>query len=372
MAREARGQDAIGGYYQVRQHGLGDKLFVNGQGQGLSYFDVVEGGHLGIETEVADAVVGGSDLKVPVDLLRRVEDPVYVSQADAREVDLVVFVHGHADAAAEKEVDGVQVGWLFVVEVVPFEPDALADLPLSETEGAGAVGPGGPIGARLDVLLVDDEGGGVGKLGEEIGLGGVDGYFEGIVVQDANAADAVGRALELGGGAYDVVQVEVGDGGFGTGVQGPLHGEFEVVGCHGLAVVELDVVSQVEGEGPLVVAEVPPGGDVGDDVEVGVDGNEAAEDLDDYECGTGVGGEGGVQGGGVGEESCKLTTRTYRRVRDRCGGGKRGPGRWGRVWRWAGGWGRLRCSSRRRRRPGGRSWQVRGLREVTIGQSFFS
>ena len=165
MAREARGQDAIGGDDQVGQHGLGDKLFINGEGQGLTYFDVVEGGHLGIETEVADAVVGGRDLQVPVDLLRGVEDTVYVGEADAREVDLVVFVHGHADAAAEKEVDGVQVGGLFVVEVVPFEPDALADFPLSEAEGAGAVGPGSPVGARLDVLLVDDEGGGVGQLG---------------------------------------------------------------------------------------------------------------------------------------------------------------------------------------------------------------
>ena len=58
-----------------------------------------------------------------------------------------------------------------------------------------------------------------------------------------------------------------------AGVKGPLHGEFEVVGGYGLAIVELDVVSQVEGEGPFVVAEVPPGGDVGDDVEVGIDGD---------------------------------------------------------------------------------------------------
>ena len=86
------------------------------------------------------------------------------------------------------------------------------------------------------------------------------------------------------------------------------------MGGYGLAVVELDVVSQVEGEGPLVVAEVPPGGDVGDDVEVGVDGDEAAEDLDDYKCGAGVGGEGGVEGGGVGEEAGKLTARTGWRV----------------------------------------------------------
>ena len=113
------------------------------------------------------------------------------------------------------------MGGLFVVEVVPFEPDALTDFPLGEAEGSGAVGPGSPVGARLDVLLVDDEGGGVGKLGEEIGLRGVDGDFEGIVVKDAYSADAVGGAFELGGGAYDVVQVEVGDGGLGGGVKGP-------------------------------------------------------------------------------------------------------------------------------------------------------
>ena len=104
-------------------------------------------------------------MKVPVDRLRRVKDTVNVSQADAREVDLVILVHSHADAAAEKQVDGVQVGGLSVIEVVPFKPDALADLPLGEAEGAGAVGPGSPVGARLYVLLVDDEGGGVGKLG---------------------------------------------------------------------------------------------------------------------------------------------------------------------------------------------------------------
>ena len=98
------------------------------------------------------------------------------------------------------------------------------------------------------------------------------------------------------------------------------------MGGDGLAIVELDVVSQVEGVGPFVVAEVPPGGDVGDDVEVGVDGDEAAEDLDDYKGGAGVRGEGGVQGGGVGEEAGELTTRAGGRVRDRRGGGQLGRG----------------------------------------------
>ena len=66
VARESRGQDAVGGDDEIGQHGLGDKLFINGQGQGLTYIDVVEGGHLGIETEVADAVIGGCNLQVPV------------------------------------------------------------------------------------------------------------------------------------------------------------------------------------------------------------------------------------------------------------------------------------------------------------------
>ena len=40
----------------------------------------------------------------------------------------------------------------------------------------------------------------------------------------------------------------------------------------------------------------------------------------------GVGGEGGIQRGGIGEEAGKLTARACGRVRDRCGGGKRGRG----------------------------------------------
>ena len=123
-----------------------------------------------------------------------------------------------------------------------------------------------------------------------------------MVVQNTDAADVVGCTLELGGCADNVVEIQVGDSRLGTGVQGPLHGVLEVVGGDVLAVVKLDVVPEVEGVGTLVVTDVPARGYVGDDVEVLVYGDEAAEDLYYYEGGAGIGSEGGVEGGRIGEE----------------------------------------------------------------------
>ena len=81
--------------------------------------------------------------------------------------------------------------------------------------------------------------------------------------------------------ADDVVEVGVGDGRSCVRVCSPLHGPLEVVGCHALAVVEFRVLANVERVEGSVVVDLPTLRDVGYELEVGVEGNEAAEDLND-------------------------------------------------------------------------------------------
>ena len=88
----------------------------------------------------------------------------------------------------------------------------------------------------LDLRLVDDEGGRAGHLGDEVGLRGVDGYAQGVVVDGFDAADGVGRAVDHVCRADDVAEVRFSDGGAGLRVGGALHRVLEVGRGH-LAVV---------------------------------------------------------------------------------------------------------------------------------------
>ncbi len=85
-----------------------------------------------------------------------------------------------------------------------------------------------------------------------------------------------------------------------SGLAGPLQGVLEVGGGDKpVGVLEDDVLTEVEGVDLAVGADLPARGDVGDDLEVFVDGDEAAEDLDDVGGRGGVAGQGGIEGHGV-------------------------------------------------------------------------
>ena len=156
---------------------------------------------------------------------------------------------------------------------------------------------------------VHDVPGWVGELREEVGLGSVDGEPQSVVVDHLQAGELGGNAVDDVLGAHDVAQVGVGDRGCGAGIEGPLDGPLEVVRRHGLAVVELRVGAQVEGVHQPVGAHLPPLGYVGDQLQVGVDGHEAAEELHDESGGRGVAGEVRIEGRRVRPDAAEEPSR---------------------------------------------------------------
>ena len=193
-----------------------------------------------------------------------------------------------------------------VEQLITLKPDTLSYLPLHHFERPGAVGPGGPVGARFYVFLIYDKGRRVGQLGQKVRFSGVDGYLQGIVTQHSDAAHAVCRPVQHGLGPDDVVQVQIGHRGLGSRVQGPFHTVFEVLRGDGLAVVKFDVLSQVEGVSPTVVGYVPPFGYIGDYVQVCVNAHQSAVDLYYQGRRGGIAGEGRVQGRWVAKEPREL------------------------------------------------------------------
>ena len=248
IARESRGQDAVGGLDQVGQDARRYQLLVDRVVEGLAELHVVEGRHAGVETDVGDAEARRGDDKLLVQGLVGIEHPLEVVQAHAGDLDLVVLVHGHGLAACQVHDDGLHARQIPVVVLVALQHDALAYPVLGELEGPRADGIVDPpaTAARLHDLAVEDVGGGVGQLGQEVDLGRVGGYLEGVVVDDLEADDLVGLAVEVLLRAQDVVQVGVGDRRRGIGRGGPLHRPLEVMGRHRLAVVELRVGPQLE------------------------------------------------------------------------------------------------------------------------------
>ena len=76
-------------------------------------------------------------------------------------------------------------------------------------KGPVPVGSLKPVVTNLHVFLVQDEPGGVGELGQEIGLGRVNGEADSMVVHHLDTGDLGGCPVEPGLDANDVVQVLV-------------------------------------------------------------------------------------------------------------------------------------------------------------------
>ncbi|WBL36486.1 hypothetical protein O0235_02665 [Tepidiforma flava] len=215
-------------------------------------------------------------------------------------MDFVVLVLGEEGAAAELEDDLIDPGGAEVVAGVLDEADALGGLEFGEAEGAGAVRVARPV-ARVgfDLLAVDDEGDGVGEFEDEV-VGGFDEVdLEGALIDDFDAGDGGCAALEAVFEADNVAEVGDDGGGGVGGVGGALDGILHVFGGDAalIAGMEDDVVAEAEGVGAAAVGDFPVLGDVADDLEVGVEGDEAAEDFDDVFAGGDIDDLDGVEDG---------------------------------------------------------------------------
>ena len=191
-----------------------------------------------------------------------------------------------------------------------------------QPEGPSAVGLPEPApGVGLHVFLVQHKACWISHLGEEVGLGFVYRYLDGLFVNEPNARNRRGVSRQLFLYADNVAQVLVGHRRFGQRICNPLQRPLHVVSRHRRAIVEFGVGAQMEGVDPAVVADTPAFCQVRHYVEVRVDGYQAAEDLDDDASGRCIGREVRVQGWGINEEMyqpANITGRALPPIGVRC------------------------------------------------------
>ena len=207
-----------------------------------------EGRDGGVEGDVEDGEFGAGDEEF-VERVGGVLDAFEFGGADGGDVDFAVLELIEA-AAGEADFDALHFGGFEVVVVEALEHDAVAFGPLGQLERAAAVGQGAPaVGVGLDFVAVDDEGGGVGQLVEEVGLGGVDGDVDCEVVDHFDAGNVVDPVAGEFAGADDVAE-EVGRGGGERfGVRVALEAPLDVLGGDASAVVETGVAAEGEAVG---------------------------------------------------------------------------------------------------------------------------
>ena len=172
VARHLGREDAIGDALRIEEQDGVELVAVEGHGHGLANFRVIERRLLEVEGKV-----GERHLRLRfVVLAQRARARLHgieFGAGDAADVQFVVFVAGDDRAAAEFEIDFVELGDTEVVAVVADQHDRIGGLERLHLERAGAVGLLRPAaGVLVDLRLVDDEGDRVGEFREEV-LGGL-------------------------------------------------------------------------------------------------------------------------------------------------------------------------------------------------------
>ena len=251
--------------------------------QRLPHLGIVQRRLVDVHADVLDAECRLGPAQVGVQGVGWVEQPVQISQRYAGDVNLVVFVHQHRRPAAENHLYGFQAGRTQVIVLVAGEHQRFAHVILGKPEWAGAVGISEPpAGVSLDVLPVQHETRGIGQFGQEVGFGGIYRNLQGLVVDNPHARDTLGIAVELLLDADYVSKVLVYNRRLGQRVGRPLQGPLDVLGGYLAAIVEYCVGPKVEGVDPAVGADIPSLGEVWNDVQVPVNGYQAAENFNDY------------------------------------------------------------------------------------------
>ena len=284
---------------------FGDAFAVDGEGEGLADFGVVEGGGVDVEAGEVGAEEGAG------------VEPGFGFEGGGEGGGDHAFVHDEVGLAGEEVVDGGvglgdgedldgfhgDVGGVPVARVFA-EAEVVVEFPGVEEVGAVAddvvrFEPGAAV--FFDGGEVDGGEGGEGAEVYEIG-GGVfegDGEGEGVGGGDADLGEVGELAGVIGGGVGDDVELR-GVVGAEGGVEDALPGADEVVGGDGVAIAPEGVGAEVEGVVFFVGRDFPFFGDAGAGGAGFVDAAEAFEEG----CGDAhadlVGDDGGVEGFGFG------------------------------------------------------------------------
>ena len=162
------------------------------------------------------------------------------------------------------------------------EDQAFPYIVTGKLERPGPVGRPEPVlGIGLNVVAIQDESRGVGQLGQEVGLGGIDSNLKGFIIDHPHAGYRLGVPVDLFLDALDVSQVLVNHRGLGKWTGGAFDGPLEVVSGHPATVVKHGILAQVEGVYGPVRAFVPTLRQVRHNLQVLIYGHQTAEQLDD-------------------------------------------------------------------------------------------
>ena len=209
-----------------------------------------------------------------------VQDPRKIRQADTDNIDLSCFILGHGSTTPQEEIDSVQLHGASIIEIVLLQDQSLTDSVLLQFERTSAVWPKEPgPSTPLYVLLVHYKCCGIGKLGQEVSFGRIDGYLQGEIVDHLDSRDLSGIPLELVKDPLNVPQVGLGYWRPQYRVGRPLQRVFEITRGNLFAVMESDVIFQEEGVNTTTATDIPALSNVGHDLQVPINGDQATEQL---------------------------------------------------------------------------------------------
>ena len=268
VAGHRRRQRLVGRHRAVVDQ-LDDAVLVDRHVDGLADLHIVERRHLRVHRDVAGVQLAALDdarllLGIGHHLLEFCR-----RNAVARYVDLALLQAQQRDDRLLPDLEGDLVEMrqaLAPIVRIALEDEVLAERPIGQLVGAGADRMLAEIGAVfLDLLLRHDmrevdrhdmQEGGVGPGQLELHRIGID---------DGDAFQALGRSGGNGVIAFDRGE-EAGAGALRLGVGDAVERVFHVVGGHLAAVVELDAVAQLEGEGLAVRRNLVAFGELGPEV----------------------------------------------------------------------------------------------------------
>ena len=192
----------------------------------------------------------------------------------AGHVDLAVFKRGEGGGATQTDAedDAIEVGAAGIVVLVGIQDIELVRLEFAHREGAGTNGVADAILAAVQVgegdalkqmLRPDVEG---GHIAENAAARPHEVELYGVVVESLDAADLVGLAVFKGLGADQLIQPRsAAVRCTRIGMEEHLERVLDIFGRQLLAIVETDIIAQVESIGEAVIGDFPARRQVGMD-----------------------------------------------------------------------------------------------------------
>ncbi|MBA7697973.1 hypothetical protein ES703_106645 [subsurface metagenome] len=119
-----------------------------------------------------------------------------------------------------------------------------------------------PLITSLHIGSIHHKGGGIGQLGQKIGLGCIYSYLKGVIINHSDAANF--RSLTRQHLLYPNNITKIRGGCLRPGLRGAgsLPGIFKLFSLNLPPIVKPDIMSQIKGVGLTIITNLPPLGDI--------------------------------------------------------------------------------------------------------------